>query len=104
MPPSKYGDSEQVTSFFLSPKAQTDIYSRLVDSLDLIQIIDMKRRYPFSITISELPDSPCKYRWQHASLSLILFVFSALILAIGSTDRSIQIYTQSEGKVRLVRV
>ncbi|TFY72495.1 hypothetical protein EVG20_g495 [Dentipellis fragilis] len=48
------------------------------DGLKEVQVISLKNRYPLSIEVAELPES------------------EALILAVGSTDRSIQIYTRSE--------
>ncbi|KAA1466180.1 WD40 repeat-like protein [Dentipellis sp. KUC8613] len=48
------------------------------DGLKEVQTISLKNRYPLSIEVATLPES------------------EALILAIGSTDRSIQIYTRSE--------
>ncbi|KAF8332818.1 WD40-repeat-containing domain protein [Cantharellus anzutake] len=63
-----------------SSDATIKVWQLQSNSLEHLQTIDMKGRYPFSIVVSELPDSP------------------SLILAVGSTDRLIQIYSRSGQK------
>ena len=77
----------------------TESNAPLVDVLDEVQSISMKAKYPLSLAVSNLPNSPGGCIKTQKDTGSCLKFDTALILAVGSTDRAIQVFTLSDHNV-----
>lgn len=71
------------------------------DDLQEIEAITLKGRYPLSVGLAKLPQSSGEkcVALARSKILTALPPYTALILAVGSTDRLIQIFTRSESTV-----
>lgn len=72
------------------------VYIGITDQVDQIQVIDLKRRYPLDIATSTLPGSSGKD--SYPSLQRVYNGIAALVIAVATTSRVIDIYVRADGQ------